>query len=450
MKRIVRLGLVLAGSAPLLFGSIPHKRPVDYLQSYLNGGADAKPLFVCTRQSPERYRCRAENYTQRSESDDLKIGKTRLFFDVKVLDPILKGGVAAAYEKELETDEKIERQLDAMPIRDGLQRAMERKRLEKRYLYDSSVRKEVSRKLFEGLEEAVVEKFAYTDLKSGDSIRVERLHYKNGWKRSDGRFLFPFRILGDLSIDFQGLSAPDSTNRPQKKGIEEISALLKSITPPGVKPIGAETIDYINRSTKSLLPGSERLSDGEIVVTNRAIDAGSLESTLRSHTDDPLYGKTHTTMQLRLFNVRGLLGDPAAASQSPDLAFDSLEGSLRLKSGYSQKYRALLARDAKLRASVAEVKRYIHEVRAYYEKASQSQGLHRFLDSFERTVDGWLEGRTDTLSLQIRNRDGSPFSRIFGEVMAAMMNAKGKESFPGSRLVELFFDHFSVEVGSKW
>ncbi|WP_457595067.1 hypothetical protein [Hydrogenimonas sp.] len=450
MKRIVRLGLVLAGSAPLLFGSIPHKRPVDYLQSYLNGGAETKPLFLCTRESPDRYRCRAEGYTHRSESNELQIGKIRLLFDGKRLDPILKGGVAAAYEKELETDEKIERQLDAMPIRDELQRALERKRLQKRYLYDGNVRKEVSRKLFEGLDEAVAEKLAYTDRKNGDGIRVDRLHYKNGWKRSDGRFLYPFRILGDLSIDFQGLGASDSANPPQKRGIEEITALLKSITPPGVKPIDAETIDYITRSTGSLLPGSERLADGEMVVANRAIDAGSLESSLRTYSDEPLYGESRMAMRFRFLNVRGLLGDPAAASKSPDFAFDSLEGSLRLKPGYNRKYRALLARDAKLRASVAEVKRYIREVRAHYEKASQNRGLHRFLDSFERTVDGWLDGRADTLSLRIRNRNGSPFSRMFGEVMATMMNAKGKEAFPGSRLVELFFDHFSIEMDSKW
>ncbi len=450
IKTILKMSVLLFFSASSLFATMAYKSATGYLEGYLNDGLGHKNGFKCTLQSSKTYRCEAENLEDKSGSFALSVKDMTLLFDKKRVEPILDEAVSQTYFKNVETAAMIERELDGMHFKNEMQRAIQKKRLEKRYLYDSSVQKRVAGVLFDSLDDASARDMEFFDKKQKTAFSVALAEYHNGMKESMGRYIFPKRILGEMSLKLKSFYVKNGrTKNLDANRSAVVWHGLRSFTPAEVPMIDKSDLDYFLQKSSAL--NGESMGDGLLNLKNSALDADTLMSIGRMEFDEPKRSKNRTVLKIRIENVKSLLEDSADPNMgSPDATLLGFISATKITPQKLQRYKNELKNDPAFKKSAEAVMRYISKLTSFYRKKSTNLRFRAFLDSIDRYVNSFIAGRNDTLSFRLENRSGLSFTALVGGFISQMMQKKQKESYPNQNIIEFVFDNFSMEFGNSY
>ena len=448
IKTILIVALLLFSNLLSLYASTADRSGAEYLEGYLNYGLDSD-VYDCTLQSAETYICIAKNLKEGNDTVSLEIGEMRLIFDRKRVEPILDEAVAHTYFKSMEISETIKKRLEGMHFENGMQRAVQKSRLEKMYLYDPSVKKRVYGLLFESMKEGAAKELGFHDKEWNNSISIALLRYRNDLRESEGVYLFPKRILGALSLSLKGMHIKSVTGRDLDA--DRSAAVwegLRSLTPPEIPMVTKKDLDYFLK--KSSIFSDESRGDALFNLKNSALDADTLLCVGRMELYEPERSKNSTLLKMRIENVRSLLNDAAdAGTGDADATLLEFATSTKLSSQNMQRYRAELKKDPDFKKSTESVAEYISAVASFYRKRCPDRRFETFVDSMEHSINSFLRGESDTVSFRLRNRSGLSFRALAGELFSRMMQ-KQKESYPNQNIVEFLFDNFSMEFGNGY
>ncbi len=449
IKTIFNLALLLFFGISSLSAAATKRGGADYLEGYLNYGLD-RDAYHCGPQGGKSYICTAEKLKDGNDTASLEIEEMRLVFDKKRVEPILDEAVAHTYFKSMEISETIENRLDGMRFENEMQRAIQKRRLEKRYLYDPSIKKRVYGVLFESMREGVAKELSFYDKEWNNSISIALMRYRNDLKESEGVYVFPKRILGGLSLSLEGLHLKSATDR--RLDADRSAAIwegLRSLTPPEVPMIERGDLDYFLK--KSSIFSDESRGDALFSLKNSALDANTLLTVGRMELDEPKRSKNSTLLKMRVENVRALLDDSADAGiANADATLLEFVTSTKLSSQNMQRYRAELKKDPAFKKSTEAVTDYISALAAFYRKKVNDRRFRAFVDSMERTVNSFLRGESDAVAFRLENRSGLSFRALVGEFFSRMMQNRQPESYPNQKIVEFIFDNFGMEFDNSY
>jgi len=449
IKTILEVSILLFFGASTLFGAMVERNSWEYLEKYLNRGLD-RDAFKCGVYNGKTYICRAQNFKESNGTTSLDIEAVTLFFDKKRVEPILDEAVAHTYFKSVETAEMIESRLEAMHFENKMQRAIQKSRLEKRYLYDASIQKRVYGLLFESLDEGVVKELDFYDKELKSSISLLLLRYRNDLEESEGGYTFAKRILGDLSLSIKRLHLKESGDRHlDANRSAAVWEGLRRVTPSEVPMIRKSDLDYFLR--KSAIFRDESESDVLFSLKNSALDADRLLCVAKMEFDEPKRSKNRTELKFRIENAGSILDDSAKADiRNSDLALLEFRTSVKIAHQNLRRYKEELKRDPLFKRSAEALCDHISAIASFYRKKSANPGLRTFVDSMDRSTKSFLRGESDAISFRLENRSGLTLKALAGAFLSRMMQKNIKESYPNQNVIEFLFDNFSIEFGNDY
>ncbi len=449
IKTILKISVLLFFSASSLFAAMADRSATGYLEGYLNHGLDPD-TFECTVQNGKTYICIAKNLKECNGTTSLEIKMMRLLFDKKRAEPILDEAVAHTYFKSMETAETIESRLEGMHFENEMQRAIQKSRLEKRYLYDASVQKRVYSVLLDSLKEGVAKEFGFYDKERKNSFSIALLRYRNDLEEREGGYIFSKRILGDLSLSLKSFYLKNgSDHNLDANRSAAVWEGLRSLTPSEVPMIEKMDLDYFLR--KSSVFSDESRGDALFSLKNSALDGDTVLSVGKMEFDEPKRSKNSTVLKVRIENARALLDDSVKANiGNADATLLEFRTSTKITPQNLRRYREELKKDPAFKKSTEAVADYISAIASFYRKNSTNPRLRTFIDSMDRSVKSFLRGESDTLSFRLENRSGLSFNALVGAFLSQMMQKKQKESYPNQNVIEFLFDNFGMEFGNGY
>ncbi|BBG66029.1 hypothetical protein NNO_1326 [Hydrogenimonas sp.] len=450
MKFLPEAVTLLLLSSLIASAAMVQSLDTDYLEGYLNEGMAQKSRFRCNIESSNTYRCEMKNFRDESDGSLYTVGEFELFFDREGVSPILDGAMYEAYLKNEEKAALIEKEMENIDFENGRQRAMQKKRLENRYLYDPALQRHILMTLFESLNDARAKRLELYDRTSGVKYGAELLEYHNGMKKSRNGVVFSKRVLGKMSLKMKNFYVDNRSgiNKDSNRSLVVWQG-LRRMTPAEVPMLEMAKLKYILNKSPLFYESRKSHGDGIVEIVDRAQNSDTLMSTTKMEFDESGRSESRAVLQFRIDHAKALLDDDSQSgtAQKPDVALISFQSTTELKPLYLQKYRSMLKYDLQLAQSTEALAEYIGNLTAYYRKRSSNRRFRNFLDSADRSLGRWLKGESGTISFRLVNESGSAFTPLVGGFFSRMMQ-KRPESYPNQNLIEFIFDNFSIEFGN--
>ncbi len=446
IKRVSTLFAVISLSLAPSFAALVQKSGAEYLQGYLNEGMDPAHGFRCQKDKKLFYLCSLKDYHEEGESGSFAAKSMILRFDAKTLEPVLNEGTFTSFLKNREVSERIDREVDNKKFQNGIQERMYRKRLEKKYFYDSKIESEVSKRLLLGLKRAEAKDVYVKDLNQSSQFYAETILYTNDLTRAVKGIGFDYPVLGKAALEFkkmdfyETLSQKDFDERALKQW-----QTIRSVTPSPVKVIDRERFVRLMKKLNLLNGSGVKSADASIVLENEPVDAESIMSTLYAWSKEPKKSSSTLNLQIRFDHVGSLLDEKSASPSKPDFMFKLLKIGIKAEPEYLKRYRSLLNSDSAFKEDSEAFIGYISDLFRYYADTSDNRDFKVFLKRSELILTKWLRGESKGFGLSLKNRDDLTFSDLVGKLLFKTSQTDDKKSTK-ERVIEFIFENFAVEL----
>ncbi len=427
------------------WGALVQKSGAEYLQKYLSEGMEKGYGFLCRKIDPGHYGCTLKDYDENGENGTFAVKSIYLRFDSKSIEPILNEATFAAFLKNREISELIGREVSDKRFENGLHESIYRKSLEKRYLYDSRIEGEVSKRVLISLKSAEAEAVSIKDADRSSHFYAERIFYLNEMSESINGTSFEYPLIGKALLEFEGIDFfEESTGKDADRRALNMWSMLRSATPPSVSMIEMDRFVRFVKKFGSLNGRGVKGADARFLLENRPLGGESIVSILDINGREPNSSSSTMTLRVRLNNVEALFNDKSVSGMKPDFIFESLKGEVRLEHEYLNRYKDLLKSDPAFGEDAEAMSRYLSDLFRHYGDKSDNKSFKAFLKSAEKAIESGLKGRSKEYGFVLKNRENLTFSELIGGVLSAIY--RKRDNGAAESIADFVFDNFTVEL----